>query len=150
MLVQDFPRVDKVKTLLEEGMKLIRERQKLIRMADRSEHGWVTIDEYLEDELADDSDDEKRMQKAEFRAGRKLKATAAKNAKRRVVRCRSDQCRALHCMGKYPSLANTPHAQPGWSGAVPGWNQQVAANELRLKRALSDSSALVILLISSV
>ena len=52
------------------------ERQKLIQMADRSEHGWVTMGEYLEDELADD---EKRMQKAKYRAGRKVKAAAAKN-----------------------------------------------------------------------
>ena len=53
-------------------------------MADRSEHGWATVKEYLEDELADNSDDEKRMQKAEFRAGRKLKAAAAKNAKKKA------------------------------------------------------------------
>ena len=41
------PAVEKAKTLLEEGMKLVRERQKLIRMADRSEHGWATVEEYL-------------------------------------------------------------------------------------------------------
>jgi hypothetical protein len=119
------PAVEKAKTLLEEGMKLVRERQKLIRMADRSEHGWATVDEYLEDELADDSDDEKRMQKAEFRAGRKLKATAAKNAKNKGG---SMQKRPVQgpSLGKYPSLANAPPAQSGWAGAVPGWNQQVA------------------------
>ena len=53
--------VEKAKTLLDERTKLVCERQKLIRMADRSEHGWVTVEEYLEDELADNSDDEKRM-----------------------------------------------------------------------------------------
>ena len=37
---------------------------KLIRMTDRSEHGWATVEEYLEDELAENSDNEKRMQKA--------------------------------------------------------------------------------------
>ena len=46
------PAVEKAKTLLEEGMKLVSERQKLIRMADKSEHGWATVEEYLEDELA--------------------------------------------------------------------------------------------------
>ena len=45
------PAVEKAKTLLEEGMKLVHERQKLIRMADRSEHGWATVEEYLEDKL---------------------------------------------------------------------------------------------------
>ena len=54
-------------------------------MADRSEHGWATVEEYLEDELAENSDDEKRMQKAEYRAGRKLKAAAAKTGKKKSM-----------------------------------------------------------------
>lgn len=61
--------MEKAKSLLQEGSKIVSERQKLIRIADRSEHGWATVDEYLEDELADNSGDEKRMQKAEYRAG---------------------------------------------------------------------------------
>ena len=74
--------MEKAKTLLEEGKKLLSERQKLIRMADRSEHGWATVEEYIEDELAD-SDDEKRIQRAEVRAGRKLKTAAAKSGKQK-------------------------------------------------------------------
>ena len=50
-------------------------------MTDRSEHGWATVDEYVADELADDSDDEKRLFKAEARAGRKLQASKAKGKK---------------------------------------------------------------------
>ena len=42
----------------------------------------MTVEKYLEDELADNSDDEKRMQKVEFQAGKKLKAAAAKTAKK--------------------------------------------------------------------
>ena len=40
----------------------------MIRIADRSEFGWVTVEEYEEDELADNSDDEKRLFRAEQRA----------------------------------------------------------------------------------
>ena len=68
------PAVEKAKTLLEEGEKLIVDRQKLIRIADRSENGWATVDEYVEDELADNSDDEKRLNRADARASKKLKA----------------------------------------------------------------------------
>jgi hypothetical protein len=34
-------------------------KTKLLKIADRSEHGWATVEEYQEDELADNSDDEK-------------------------------------------------------------------------------------------
>ncbi len=68
------PAVEKAKTLLEEGEKCIVDRQKLIRIADRSENGWATVDEYVEDELADNSDDEKRLSRADARASKKLKA----------------------------------------------------------------------------
>ena len=55
------PAVEIAKMLLEEGAKLVRERQKLIRIADRSKHGWASVGECLEDELAENSDDEKRI-----------------------------------------------------------------------------------------
>ena len=68
------PAVEKAKTLLEEGEKLIVERQKHIKIADRSDNGWATVEEYVEDELADNSDDEKRLSRADARASKKLKA----------------------------------------------------------------------------
>ena len=53
------PAIERAKTAIEEGKELIVTRQKLIKIADRSEFGWHTVEEYLEDELADNSDDEK-------------------------------------------------------------------------------------------
>ena len=41
------------------------------------------MDEYEEDELAENSDDEKRLYRAEMRASGKLKAAAAKNRKKK-------------------------------------------------------------------
>ena len=69
-LAQRPPAVEKARTLLEEGQKLIAIRQKKIMIADRSENGWGTVKEYEEDELAENSDDEKRLFRAEARAGR--------------------------------------------------------------------------------
>ncbi|CAH3149781.1 unnamed protein product, partial [Porites lobata] len=48
-------------------------RIKVIKMADKSDFGWSTVNEYLSDELASNSDDEKRMYRAERRAERKTK-----------------------------------------------------------------------------
>ena len=53
--------------------KFIQKRQKLIKLADKSEAGWLAVDEYESDELADDSADEKRIKKAQEKAARKKK-----------------------------------------------------------------------------
>ena len=82
-LEQTPPAVEKARTCLQEGEKLINLRQKNILIADRSEHGWATVAEYEEDELADNSDDEKRLFRAEVRAGRKIKQKSVKDAKKK-------------------------------------------------------------------
>ena len=43
-------------------------RQKLIKLANRSEYGWRTVEEYEKDDLTKHSDDEKRIAKAKYRA----------------------------------------------------------------------------------
>ena len=43
-------------------MKLLAERQKLIKIADCSEYGWGVVAEYTADELAEDSNDKKRLE----------------------------------------------------------------------------------------
>ena len=77
-LEESPPAVEKAKEMIREGKKLIATRQKLIKIADRSEYGWATVDEYIEDELASDSDDEKRLFRAENRARRRVKANEEK------------------------------------------------------------------------
>lgn len=56
-----------------EGIDLVEKTQKLIKMADSSPLGWKLVAEYERNTLADDSEDEKRMLKAETRAERKGK-----------------------------------------------------------------------------
>ena len=72
---------EKVKVALESGTELVSKRVKAIKPADKSEFGWATVNEYLSDELTSDSDDEKRIYRAEGRAGRKIN-----KEKRRLVR----------------------------------------------------------------
>ena len=64
---------DKVKAALDSGTEVVSKRIKVIKMADKSDFGWSTVNEYLSDELASNSDDEKRMYRAERRAERKTK-----------------------------------------------------------------------------
>jgi hypothetical protein len=61
--------------------EIIGHRQKLIQLADSSELGWRMVHEYETNPLADDSEDERHMYKAEARANRKLKAERAKKSK---------------------------------------------------------------------
>ena len=110
------PAVEKAKTSLEEGEKLITERQKLIKIADRSEHGWATVEEYEDDELAEDSDDEKRLVKAEARAGRKLKQKLAKGKVKKTFKKPSGWWQKL----PYSNNAAANSSFAGSSIPVPG------------------------------
>ena len=52
---------EKVKAGVEEGTGIVYKRIKAIKLADKSEFGWQTVNEYLSDELASDSDDDKKI-----------------------------------------------------------------------------------------
>ena len=62
---------NQVDDLVDEGKELIRKRQKLIRIADKSADGWKVVDEYVSDELASGSEDEKRLKKDKEAASKK-------------------------------------------------------------------------------
>ena len=64
---------------LTEGRVDIAHRQKRIKTADRSEYGWTTAELYKHDELASNSVDEKKLEKAE------------KEAEKCVAKCKRDK-----------------------------------------------------------
>ena len=86
----------------------------LIKLVDKSEFGWATVNEYLSDELTSDSDDEKRIYRAERRAERKIN-----KEKRRHVRSdeKGSGSSSVHCVAsssRFSSkdLASRSEARP--------------------------------------
>ena len=55
------PALRKAQESLDEGITAIATRQKRIKLVDRSEFGWNVVVLYEQDELADDSEDEKKI-----------------------------------------------------------------------------------------
>ena len=70
----------RAKDALTEGRALIANRQKLILIADHSDHGWDVVKNYEVDELAEGSEDERKLHKAEKAAEKEAekRATARK------------------------------------------------------------------------
>ena len=64
-------RPSKVNPAAQDARELLRKRQKLIKIADKSRDGWQVVAEYEPDELASGSEDEKRLKKARETASRK-------------------------------------------------------------------------------
>ena len=56
-----------------EGELVIKERQKLIKVADKNREGCLVVQEYESDDLAFDSEDEKKLRKAKSAVERKRK-----------------------------------------------------------------------------
>ncbi|XP_020909998.1 uncharacterized protein LOC110247825 [Exaiptasia diaphana] len=77
----ELKNIARAKELLEQGTVLLNNRQKLTKIADKSEFGCATIQEYVDDELADNEADAKKIKKAEKRAGERSKAAAVKKKK---------------------------------------------------------------------
>ena len=70
--------IGKAREELNEGISLLNNRQKLVKLADKSEFGWATVQEYVFDDLADDEADASKIKKAEKRAAAKLKTLQEK------------------------------------------------------------------------
>ena len=66
---------------MNEGISLLNDRQEIVKLADKSEFGWATVQEYVCDDLADNEADASKIEKAEKRAAARLKTLQEKKKK---------------------------------------------------------------------
>ena len=79
-------------------IKSVNKQNKLIRLADKSEVGWLVVNEYVTKDLASDSGDDAKIRKAEKRAKEKI------DKKRRQQRYRSSQPRSVSANPVQPGI----------------------------------------------
>ena len=101
--------MDNVQEGLAKGREEIADRQKKIKMTDRSEYSWGMVEAYERNELEDDSADEKRMEKAEKEAERSV------GKKKKTKRSRAPSASRQ----EGPDLKKQPHWEPPERPAVP-------------------------------
>ena len=99
--------MDKAKLSLRRGKDALAHRQKLIKVTDRSELGWAVVAEYETDGLAADSDDEKRLERAE------------RTAERKVARKRSTANEVEKAWKSVHDVPRRAKAPARWDGAGP-------------------------------
>ena len=85
--------LEKAKEAATAGTELISRRQKLLKLADRSELGWAVVEEYIDDDLAEDSEDQKRIERVERAVERSHEEKESGEDKRQG----RSSCRATGC-----------------------------------------------------
>jgi len=106
------------KEKISEGIGIVQERQKLIKLPDSSDLGWKVVQEYESNPIADDSEDEKLTNRALSKAERKAKSEKAKRLPRTTPY--SKQRSVEDNAGKYkPGRCFTRGKRGHWSDSCP-------------------------------
>ena len=121
-------------TSLNKGKQLIKNRQKLVQLADREEKGWKVVKEYVKDNLASDSDDEKQISRARRNAVQKEKEEWRKKSFRRNTRAQPTTFASYRNLARprFDTQANYSYQQPKYH------RQDYRQNDYRQQSTRSD------------
>ena len=117
---------------MEDSTTLLKLRNKLIRIADKSEGGWRTVNEYLSDEVASDSEDEKRIRAADNRAVKKIKAEKAdkKQVRKRSAEAAGSAAQLAHNGGDSDGAFRVQPFRGGAPGSGQGQQNRAKATDI--------------------
>ena len=92
---------------------MIKQRQKVIRLADESELGWKVVDEYMQSEIASDEEDQKKIHRAQFRTRGKAKSDRGRRGRRYMPY----RTRPAHPVETMSYQAYQTRQQPGYNNS---------------------------------
>ena len=101
------------KEKLSQGISLITNRMKIMKIADGREYGWATVREHEADDLAEGSEDERRLYRSERRAERAM-LKARKSKRRSAYRSQQNQYKFQQQPRQVFSSNSKPQINPGF------------------------------------
>ena len=106
LAAKDIPKAHEKLAQLSKSLKLL---QKIIKLADKSEAWWLTVKEYKAEELASNSEVEKRIRKAQKRALRKkISKMQLRRLIKRKVHLALLACSLLLMTGRFFEVLSLP------------------------------------------
>ena len=105
----DNGKLDYAKELIQEISVKVKDRNKHIRIADSSSGGWETVNQYVSNPIASDSDDESKIHRAENRAIKKRKLSSKTGKDNREYGKNKASFTAPNPFSDFPSIPSTSY-----------------------------------------
>jgi len=117
---EDLPEeIAKANKDLAEGIELLLQRNKLIKLADQSDAGWAIVTQYQTNEVADDDEDDRKIRRAETAAVRQVASRRRQHTWRRYGRGRGYYYNSNFASNSFPALGSRGGLRGPWQNRKP-------------------------------